>query len=735
MSPGMQVHVPRLARMAQAQHPLRAVAQFQRAETFGLQEIRIRFMFLHAARFEKIPNFFEKLLRRKRTMIKIHQRVADLRQSFFQALRRIAGAREGGDGGSVVLEEIQLKGKHEAKIVVFEIAVRLREGPRAGTRICTHSHSPYICTYMKTLYSYYSRHWLMTTFALILSAVSIVFSMLDPHLYNLLIDEYLTKIPGHTSDTFFRGVTLLLLGVVGVAMISRIAKNIQDYMVNVIVQKVGAAIYKDGIRHTMELPYQDFEDKRSGETLGILQKVRSDTERFTQSFIGVVFSTLVSVIFVTIYSWSIYWLIAPIFLVTLPIISIISLVLSKRIKEIQKTIVKETTALAGSTTESLRNIELIKGLGLSEQEIGRLNGITGRILELELQKVKRVRTLAFIQGTCINLIRTTVVFVMIWLMWQGRIQLGDFVALLFFSFYIFGPLQEIGSFINIYRETQISFDNFDKLLRAPKEPRPETPVRAGDVETIAFSSVRFMHRSGMRPALDNVSFHVGKGETIAFVGPSGSGKTTLIKLLTGLYRPGEGDISYNGISYAKIPSEELRRQIGLVSQDTQLFSGTLRENLRFVKPDANEEEMMRALQQAACASILARSDKGLDTVIGEGGVKLSGGEKQRIAIARALLRDPNILVFDEATSALDSLTEEEISETIREVSASSRQITVLIAHRLSTVMHADRIYVMEKGRIIETGTHAQLLRAGSLYAAMWRQQAGEARHELGAAVK
>jgi len=164
-----------------------------------------------------------------------------------------------------------------------------------------------------------------------------------------------------------------------------------------------------------------------------------------------------------------------------------------------------------------------------------------------------------------------------------------------------------------------------------------------------------------------------------------------------------------------------------VTQDSQLFSGTIRENLLFVRPDATDVECLDVLHKAAAHSLLARADKGLDTVIGEGGVKVSGGEKQRLSIARALLRNPHLLVFDEATSSLDSLTEEEISRTMREVASDRAVMTILIAHRLSTVMHADSIYVLERGRIVESGRHEDLLAKMGLYFAMWRQQVGERR--------
>jgi ATP-binding cassette subfamily B protein len=198
-----------------------------------------------------------------------------------------------------------------------------------------------------------------------------------------------------------------------------------------------------------------------------------------------------------------------------------------------------------------------------------------------------------------------------------------------------------------------------------------------------------------------------------------------MKLLVGLYRPQEGNIVYNGIDETKINFDDLRNQIGFVTQDTNLFSGTIKENLLFVNPNASETELNEALEKAACKTLLSRAEKGLDTIIGEGGLKLSGGEKQRISIARALLRKPRVLIFDEATSALDSITEEEITNTIINISKAKEQITILIAHRLSTIMHADRIYVLERGNVIETGTHQELVEEKGLYYAMWRQQIGE----------
>ncbi|OGX92115.1 ABC transporter ATP-binding protein [Hymenobacter coccineus] len=584
---------------------------------------------------------------------------------------------------------------------------------------------------MQLLFSYLRRYWGLLALALVLATVNQVFSLLDPYIFRKLVDQFTVRYPDMNGmrnvpfAPFFREAIPLLAMMLGVAMVSRIAKNFQDYYVNVITQRLGATMYSDGLRHSLDLPYQVFEDQRSGETLGKLQKVRLDVEKLIQSFVNVLFTALVGIIFVMWYAISVYWPIALGYFLTIPLLGILSFALSKRIKVIQKTIVAETTSLAGATTESLRNIELIKSLGLAQQETDRLNGITGKILKLELRKVRFLRSLSFVQGTFVNLLRNVIILLLLYLRVQNHISLGEFFSFFIYSFSIFGPLQEFGTIIGNYRESEASLANFQKILDTPRDVKPEHPVEIEKIETLAFEDVRFKHLSADVPALDGISFGAKLGETIAFVGPSGSGKTTLVKLLVGLYPPLDGRIRYNGVPSDEVDLDALREQIGFVTQDTQLFAGTIRENLRFVAPNATDEECLRALHEAAADTLLARAPQGLDTVLGEGGVKVSGGEKQRLSIARALLRRPTLLVFDEATSALDSLTEEEIGRTVRELSGSRQHITILIAHRLSTILHADRIFVLERGHVAEAGRHAELLESKGLYYAMWRQQIGE----------
>ena len=584
---------------------------------------------------------------------------------------------------------------------------------------------------MKILIQYIKPFKGLVFLAFILAAINQTFSLFDPMIFGKLIDGF-AKNPfidpagnERTQTMFLKGVGNMLLLLVGTAMVSRIAKAFQDYIVNVIIQKFGAALFTDGLKHSMQLPYQAFEDQRSGETLSILTKARADCEKFISYVVNVVFGIVVSVIFVSVYATRLHWSIIPIYIGGASMIAYVTNLLSKKIKVIQKNIVQETTSLAGTTTESLRNIELVKSLGLTSQEINRLNNNTYKILALELKKVKNIRSLSFIQGTMVNALRQVITFTLMWLIFKEILTVGQLISLQFYSFFIFGPLQEIGSIIMSYRETEASLNNFDALMKKPIDTPPANPIAIGDIEQLAFKQVGFQHQTANFKAIDQISFEAKKGETIAFVGPSGAGKSTLVKLLVGLYEPQEGEILMNGVNTAQIDMSALRNQISFVTQDTQLFAGTIKENLAFVAPNASEEEMLLALTKASCANILDKGGNGLATVIGEGGLKLSGGEKQRLSIARALLRHPRLLIFDEATSSLDSLTEESITDTIRDLSKEREQITIMIAHRLSTIIHATRIYVLEKGTVIESGNHQSLLEEKGLYYAMWRQQIGE----------
>jgi ATP-binding cassette, subfamily B, bacterial len=576
---------------------------------------------------------------------------------------------------------------------------------------------------MRLLWRYVREYKRLLVGALALATINQVFSLLDPQIFRIIIDRYASRIDQLTRQDYLNGVLLLLGGYILVSLISRIAKNFQDYIVNVVVQRVGARMYADSVSHSFSLAYQVFEDQRSGEFLQKLQKARTDAQTMINSAISILFLSAVGVIFVLTYAFIVHWLIGMVYFLIMPTLGITTFLISKRIKVAQEQIIKETADLAGSTTETLRNVELVKSLGLENQEIKRLNKVNEQILQLELKKVKLVRALSFIQGTMINALRSGMVLLILWLIYTRTISLGEFLSLWIYSFFILNPLAEMGVVAQNYQEAKASLGRLEEILAIPPEPKPQHPVALDSIKNVEFRDVNFKYETSKEEAVSNISLQINAGDNIAFVGPSGSGKTTMIKLLVGLYQPTHGSVFFNGLDIRTIDLESFRKKIGLVSQDTQLFAGTIRENLLFANPNATDEQCLRALKSAAANRILERGEAGLETKIGEGGLKLSGGEKQRLAIARALLRNPSVIIFDEATSSLDSLTEEEITQTIKQIDqAHPELISVQVAHRLSTIIHVDKIYVLEKGKIVEQGTHEQLLNSGGLYAALWRQQ-------------
>ncbi len=580
---------------------------------------------------------------------------------------------------------------------------------------------------MKILWKYLKLQKWLIVIALILAAISQLMNLIDPVIFGKIIDDYALN-PGNLSEMDLVVGVLFLLGIaIAVALGSRLAKAFQDYFTRLAVQKFGMQIFNDGLKQTLRLSYNEFEDQRSGETLSILQKVRLDTQIFMNTGINVLFSSLIGMGFLIVYALTMSWMLIPIFVIGIVVLGALTGLLSTKLKTTQRAINRETNQMSGVITESLRNIELIKSLGVTFQEIRRLRDQTLKIFNLEMTKVRKIRSLTFYQGTALNILKSSILFILLWLIFRNVLTTGELISMQFISTIIFGPLQELGSFIISYREVEASVNSFDQLMQKPVEQNPEEPVVIDELQTIKFNDVTFRHKTAIYNAIDGISFDVKIGQTIAFVGPSGSGKSTLVKLLVGLYRPVSGEIYFNGHPSSQIRYNPLRRQIGLVSQEAQLFAGTIKENLLFFQSDATDQQIRDALQKAACGALLERSSSDIDTVIGEGGLKLSGGEKQRISIARAILRHPRLLIFDEATSSLDSLTEQDITNTIKDISMTREQISILIAHRLSTIMHADLIYVLERGKIVETGSHEDLLKQKGLYYAMWRQQIGERR--------
>lgn len=581
---------------------------------------------------------------------------------------------------------------------------------------------------MKRLIEYLLLYKGLLFWSLFLATASLVFSMLDPQIVRIMTDEYALKANEFTRSEFMRGVTIWGLALVGVALISRSARAFQDYIVNVLTERVGAKMYADSVTHVFNLPYRAFEDQRSGSILLNLQKARDSAKALIQATISTLFLPFISIVLVIAYAFYVHWMIAVTFIALIPVVATTTILLSRRIKGAQQKVVREASELSGSTTETLRNVSLVKSLGLENQEIDRLNKVNDQVVNLELKKIVYIRTLSFVQGTLVNAVRVAIYIVSFYLIWNGDISFGEFLVFTFYTFYVFNPLYALSELVSKYQEAKASQEELDKILSLEEDVDRSVGEKLKSIDSVEFKSVTFAHQGEDLPAVESVGFNLSPGKTIAFAGPSGAGKSTIMKLLVGLYEPQSGEVLINGLTRDEVNLDSFRARIGYVAQETELFAGTIRENLQFVRPDATDEEMKRVLEQARIDHILTRSkeesSRGLETRIGEAGIKLSGGERQRLAIARALLRDPNLIIFDEATSALDSITENGIIETIQEIRESHPDLMmVMVAHRLSTIQHADEILMMSRGQVVEQGKHSELVAAKGLYYSLWQQQA------------
>ena len=580
---------------------------------------------------------------------------------------------------------------------------------------------------MKLVWKYLKKYNRLLISAIGFAAVARIVSLLDFKIFRLLVDDFIVKSKVLGRAEFVSGIMVLLLVLAAIALVTRFSKYWQYYFSNLATQKISSDLYAGGLSHVFLIPYRNFEDQKSAEIMQKLNHARETIQIFIFSFINGFFLSVLGVVVVIIFAFAVDPLLGAAFLLVSSVLMAVIFVLSFKTKSAQRAINRKTTILAGAATETLRNVELVKGMGLEWQETARLHAANDELLRLNIRKIDLIRRLDLIQGLLINSARISIMFLMLWLIYEGNMTLGEFFSMFFYASFIFTPLSDMGAVAVQYHETVAALEQMESILDIPTQTEPAGGLKAESIKSLDLAGVSFRYGENGEAGVRDVSLTASAGETIAFVGPSGCGKTTLVKLITGLYKPSHGSLRYNGVDSTEMDFNHLRRKIGLVTQESQLFAGSIRDNLLFVKPEATEQECLEALKNTLLTGIIERGSNGLDTVIGEGGMKLSGGERQRLAIARALLRKPDLLIFDEATSSLDSLTEREITQTIRQIeSASPKLITILVAHRLSTVAHAKTIYVLDQGSVAASGSHSDLIAQNGLYACLWKEQVNAA---------
>lgn len=480
----------------------------------------------------------------------------------------------------------------------------------------------------------------------------------------------------------------------------------------------------DAYRHVQNLEVAYFEDQTSGGLMTVLNDDVNQLERFLDMGPHKIIITASNVVLVGITFAIISPLLMGLAFTPIPVIIAGSLIYQRRL-ESRYTRVREAAGTIGDTlTNGIGGIATIKAFNAEEREVDRVDTAS-----MNYQQVNRD---AIRLSTAFRpLIRTAVLagFTMTLLVGgraalRGDLAIGLFSVLVYMTQRLLWPLTDLGETLDLYQRAMASCRRIFGLLEA--EPRIlsghkelATPVRG----SVRFDDVRFAYNTG-EEVLKGVSLDIPAGETHAIVGATGSGKSTVVKLLLRLYETTGGELSVDNQPINELTFRSLRGAMGFVSQDVFLFQGTVRENLTYGRPDATDAEVRAAAVLAESADFIEAMPQGYETIVGERGQKLSGGQRQRLTIARAILRDPAILVLDEATSSVDNETEAAIQRSLERVSED--RTTIVIAHRLSTVRHAHRIHVMEAGRVIEAGTHEELLDHSGLYAALWRVQTGEA---------
>ncbi len=511
-----------------------------------------------------------------------------------------------------------------------------------------------------------------------------------------------------------------------VTVVAWVAESLSQYVAHVswrnLAQRIEHDTRVEAYRHVQSLELAALEDHSSGGVMTVLNDDVNQLERFLDVGADEIIVTIANVVFVGITFYIISPQLTALAFAPIPVIVAGSLLYQRRLEPRYRAVRAAAGRIADTLTNSLGGMATITAFGGEEREAARVEAdsehyrqVNRRAIALSSAFIPLIR-MAILAGFMMTLVvggRAVL---------NGDLAVGLFSVLVFMTQRLLWPLTRLGEVLDLYQRAMASCRRIFGLLEIEPQILPGTvdlpePVRG----EIGFDRVSFAYGDGA-PVLRDLDLHVPAGETHAIVGATGAGKSTLVKLILRLYEPTNGRITLDRVATETLTFRSLRGSIGFVAQDVFLFHGTVRDNLTYGRTEATDAEVRRALV-AAEATFVDALPGGLDAVVGEQGQKLSGGQRQRLTIARALVRDPAVLLLDEATSAVDNETEAAIQRSLA-VAAAGRT-TIVIAHRLSTVRHADRIHVMEAGRIVEAGTHDELVGAGGLYAALWRVQTGE----------
>ena len=491
-----------------------------------------------------------------------------------------------------------------------------------------------------------------------------------------------------------------------------------------LAQTIQHELRLDGYAHLQDLDLAFYEERSTGGLMSVLGDDVNQLERFLDAGANEIIQVVTTVLVVGAVFFAAAPEVAWMAMLPMPFVVWGSIAFQRRLEPLYAAVRERAGAVNARLASNLSGVTTIKAYAAEAHETRRVEADSQAYRQANREAIRYsaafvplIRILVLVGFT------GTLVFGGLSVL-DGGLAVGTYSFLVYITQRLLWPLTRLGETLDQYQRAMASTRRVFSVLDTPIRAHPGD--RALPVEqvrgAVEMRGVTFAYR-GREPVLRDFSLHIAPGETVAVVGPTGSGKSTLVKLLLRLYELDAGAILLDGIDVRTIALRDLRRSIGLVSQDVFLFPGTVRENIAYGSFDATREEVERAARLAEAHEFVAALPQGYETIVGERGQKLSGGQRQRIAIARAILKDPPVLVLDEATSAVDNETEAAIQRSLEHISRD--RTTIAIAHRLSTVRNAHRIYVMDRGRIVEHGTHEQLAAAGGMYAALWRVQTGE----------
>jgi len=582
---------------------------------------------------------------------------------------------------------------------------------------------------LRQLWAHAGRHRRKVVLATTFSILNKIFDVAPELLIGAAVDVVVNTDQSFIGRLFgvedrFDQLTILALVTIAVWIAESVTDYIADLTWRNLAQDIEHDVRMEAYRHVQELELAYFEDRSSGGLMAVLNDDVNQLERFLDLGANEVILTVTNVLLVGLAFAIISPQIALLAFLPIPVIVLGSLRYQRSLEKRYDAVRAAAGRIADTLTNNLGGITTIKAFTSEEREVERVAVDSQAYSDANAEAIRY-------SSAFIPLIRMAILagFTMTLVVGgraalRGDLDIGLFSSLVYMTQRLLWPLTRLGETLDLYQRAMASCRRIFGLLEVEPSIQPgarelDRPVQGA----VRFDAVRFAYGDGAE-VLRGFDLAIAPGETHAVVGATGAGKSTIVKLLLRLYEPTTGSINIDDVPIDELTFGSLRGAIGFVSQDVFLFQGTVRENLTYGRPDATEAEVVQAATLAEAHTFITSLPDGYDTIVGERGQKLSGGQRQRLTIARAILREPAILVLDEATSAVDNETEAAIQRSLARVSAD--RTTIVIAHRLSTVRHAHRIHVLEAGQVIEAGTHEELVDQGGLYAALWRVQTGEA---------